>query len=232
MVVGGLQGVRADFAKDVARIHVEAVGGRENVDALKAFKATGVTHGERGELRFIMWAARPNALRIEITSGERTILQAWDGRSEPWLADSQTRRVSVMRGERADELKAEAEFDNPMLAGPDRKVSLDYVGMVEEGGRKLIKVFVTQKFTETSFIYLDPVSYLIVRRDVPRQRGDKRVILRTDYHDFRPVAGVMLPHRLVVSQAGKQVHETIIERIEANPRMAAELFELPGVKRK
>lgn len=225
----GVAGVaRADFAQDLTRIHAEAVGGRAAVNALKAFKATGVTRNERGDLRFIMWAARPNQFRIEITSGERTILQAWDGRKDPWLADSQTRQVSVMRGERATDLKAEAEFDDPMLAGPDRKMALDYVGVVDEEGRKLIKVFVTQNFTETSFIYLDAASYFIVRRDVARRRGSAEAVLRTEYDDFRPVAGVMLPHRIVISQNGKRIRETIIDRMEPNPAMPRGFFELPS----
>lgn len=221
---------RADFARDLVRIHTEAVGGREKVDALKAFKATGITRSERGDLRFIMWAARPNLFRIEITSGDRTIFQAWDGKREPWLADSKTRQVAVMRGERALDLKAEAEFDDPMLAGADRNVTLDYSGVVEEDGRKLIKVFVTQNFTENSYVYLDPATYLIVRRDLMRRRAKREVIVRTDYHDFRPVSGVLLPHRMVVSQEGTKLHETIIEKIEPNPFVPRGIFDLPSVE--
>lgn len=222
--------VRADFAADLARIHAEAVGGRERVKAFKSLKATGVTRGESGDLRFIIWAERPNRIRTEITSGDRTILQAWDGRGEPWRADSKKRQVSVLRGEAANEIKVEAEFDDPLLAGPDRKVSLDYAGEVELEGRALLRLFVTHNFTATSTIYLDPLSYLIVRREVGRDEKGAG-ITRTDYEDYRPVAGVLMPHRLVTYRDGKRLHETLIEHIEANPKLPPGFFELPTPSR-
>ncbi len=227
-MAGFASSARADFAKDLARIHTEAVGGRTQVDALKAFKATGVTRNERGDLRFMMWAARPSRIRTEITSGTRTIVQVWDGKADPWRADSQTRRITIMGGEPAEEFKAEAEFDDPLLAGADRRVSLDYDGAVKLDGRELLKVLVTQNFTETSFVYLDAVTYLIVRSDMVRRRQGGEVVLRTDYSDFRPVAGVMLPHRLVVSQNGKRMHETVIDRMEPNPKLPEDIFKLPA----
>lgn len=219
---------RADFAKDLVRIHTESVGGRARVDALKALKVTGTLRSERGDLRFQMWAGRPNQIRTEVTSGSRTIVQVWNGKAEPWRADSQTRRILFMSGEQADAFKAEAEFDDPLLAGADRRVSLDYAGEVTVEGRDLLKVVVTRNFTETSFVYLDSSTYLIVRTDVVRRRRGVEVILRTDYSDFRPVAGVILPHRLVVSQNGKRLHETVIDRMEPNPKLPDDIFKLPA----
>lgn len=229
--VGAAGVARADFAADLVRIHAEAVGGREQVNALKSLKATGVTRGEGGDLRFIIWAERPNRIRTEITSGDRTILQAWDGRGAPWRADSKKRQVVVLRGEAANEIKVEAEFDDPLLAGPDRKVALDYVGVVDVDGRKLIRLFVTHNFTATSSIYVDPLSYLIVRREAVRDEKGVGSVTRTDYEDYRPVAGVLMPHRLVTFRDGKRLHETLIEHIEANPRLAPGFFELPAPSR-
>lgn len=220
-------GLRADFARDLAHIHAEATGGRERVRALKAIRATGVTRTDKGELGFVLSGERPNRLRIEILDGARTIVQAWDGNREPWTSDTKTGRVLVMAGEVAGVFKTEAEFDDPLLAGPDRPVSLDYAGEAEIEGRTLLKIVVTQNFSATSFVYLDPATYLIVRRDAVRRYKAGEVIMRTDYSDFRPVAGVLLPHRLVVTQGGKRVRETVIEKMEPNPSLAEDCFSMP-----
>lgn len=220
--------VRADFAKDLAHIHAEATGGIERVKALQALRATGTTSTVKGELGFVLCSQRPNRLRITITGDNRTIVQAWDGKNEPWTTDSQTQRIMVMAGEVAAVFKTEAEFDDPLLAGPDRPVSLDYAGEVELDGRSLLKLVVTHNFTSLSFVYLDPSTYLMVRRDVLRRYKAGEVVLRTDYSDFRPVAGVLLPHRLVVTQGGKRVRETVIERMEANPDFPAGFFSVPA----
>ena len=215
---------RADFAADLARIHIEASGGRARLDALNGLFAYGLTRNVSGERKFVLLAERPNRVCVEVTSAGRTISQGWDGRGTPWISDSATGRVSWLSGDAAQAFKAEAEFDNPLVAGPERKVALDYVGEVKFGDVELLKLVVTQNFTETSFVYLDTSTYLIVRRDVVRRVQGKEVVLRTDYSDFRPVAGVILPHRWVIMQDGKQLREAVINRMEANPVIPARVF--------
>lgn len=218
---------RADYAQDLVRIHVEMSGGRDAVAALKSIKAKGVTRTEQGELMFLMWAERPNRIRTEVTSGERTIAQGWDGEGEPWTADSKTRRITLLRGLAGDELKLDAEFDNPLLAAAaGRPVSLDYAGDAESDGRMLIKLIAVQNFTTNSFVYIDPATYMMVRRDIPRRRDGKVFTVRTDYADFKPVGGVMLPHKMTVSVDGKRLNETEIKSIEANPEISESLFKV------
>jgi hypothetical protein len=219
--------LRADVTGDLVKVHVEASGGRAAVDALKAIKATGITRNESGELRFILWAARPNRIRTEVTSGERVIAQGWDGIGEPWTADSKTRKISLLRGTAAEEFKADAQFDDPLLAGPDQKVSIEFAGEVEVDGRRLIKLIAMQNLTSMSYVYVDPVSFLMVKRDSVRRRsGETVVVVRTDYSDFKPVAGVVLPHRLVVSVDGKRLNETVIETIVPNPQLPLNIFSV------
>jgi hypothetical protein len=222
-------GVRADFAVDLASIHTEATGGRARLEALRNLKASGVTRGELGEMAFVLWAARPNRLCVEVSSARRTIRQGWDGRAAPWTSDTLTRTVRVMAGDGAEAFQLEAEFDNPVIAaaGKSRRVSLDYAGAVATEDGERLKLVATQNFTATSFVYLDPATYLIVRRDVVRRPPGGEVVVRTDYSDFRPVEGVILPHRLVVSQNGKRLRETRIDRMEANIDLPAGIFSAP-----
>ncbi|MET0261633.1 MAG: hypothetical protein ABW223_01955 [Rariglobus sp.] len=223
--------VRADFAQDLARIHTEAVGGSENVQALKTLRATGITRNARGDLHFTLWAGRPSQVRTELASKTRVITQAWGGGDEgPWSADSETKRITLLTGDSAEDFKTEAEFDDPLLAGKDRKIALDYVGEMKVDGRDLLKIMVTQNFTQISYVYLDPASYLIVRRDVIRRRPGGEMTLRTDYGDFRAVAGVLLPHRLSAYRDGKRLHETVIDRIEPNVKLEALMFATPTVE--
>jgi hypothetical protein len=220
--------LRADFAKDLAHIHTEASGGRARVQALKAIRASGVTYTDKGNLDFVLWAERPNRLRIEVGGAGRKIVQGWDGEHEPWTTDTKLNRTLIMAGEVAAVFKSEAEFDDPLLAGPDRPISIDYAGEVTDDGRDLLKVVVTHNFSSLSYVYLDPETYLVVRRDAVRRYKAGETVVRTDYSDFRAVDGVLLPHRLVVTQAGKRVRETVINRMEANPVLPPGLFTAPA----
>src|SRR5471032_3339999 len=64
---------RADQAADIARIHLEAIGGRERVDKLRGLRVTGfVVVGDK-RVRFVMIAARPDRVRLETASDGRTL---------------------------------------------------------------------------------------------------------------------------------------------------------------
>jgi len=223
---------RADFAQDLMRIHTESIGGRERIGELKTLKGSGVTRNDDGELKFVLWAARPNRIRTEIVSGTRTISQGWDGAGDPWIADSQTKRITRLGGVSAWDFKIDAEFDDPLVPGPGRKISVDYAGEVEVEGRTLLKLMVVQNFTSSSLVFLDPATYLIVRRDIVRNQKGGNVVVRTEYSDYRPVAGVLLPHRVVVSQGDKRIRETVIEKMEPNPVLPADIFKGPTETRR
>jgi len=148
--------------------------------------------------------------------------------SDPWIADSQTKRIIRLGGVSAWDFKIDAEFDDPLVVGSNRKISVDYVGEVEVDGRTLLKLVVVQNFTSSSFVFLDPATYMIVRRDIVRNQKGGNVVLRTEYADYRAVAGVLLPHRVVVSQGEKRIRETVIETIEPNPVLTADVFKGPA----
>ena len=232
LALGGLTGVspvRADLAVDLARIHVEAIGGRERLQALKAFRVSGFTLIQGKELRFVMWAARPNRVRTETTSGGRVLTQGYDGVNPPWVLDSRTGKVIEMGGAAARAFSADANFDDPLVAWESRNVALDYAGEAEIAGRPVFKVLVTQNFTESSLVYLDHETYFIIRRDVTRSRDGRMETVETYYSDFSAVNGIIMPHRITEKAAGQLRHETVMELVEANPALMPGFFSRPVV---
>ena len=95
-------------------------------------------------------------------------------------------------------------------------------------GRKLLRVLVTRRLTETFSLLVDASTYLIVRRQELRETATgRRVPVVTHYGDFRPVGGVLLPHRVFVTVDGRVTQETRVDRIEANPAVEQALFAPP-----
>ena len=223
---------RADPAEDLARIHVEVLGGQERIDALTALRASGVVMTGGKRVRFTMIAARPNRLRLETVAEGRTLVQASDGVGVPWKLDSGVqplRDVPMAEGE-GRVFAADAEFDDPLVAGAARGYGLDYAGEVDAGAKKLVRVLVTRKLQETFSVLVDPETYLIVARVEHRlSAGGRRLEITTRYDDYRPVRGVLLPHRVAVVMGGKVVQVTVIEAVEANPAVTAETFARPPV---
>lgn len=222
----------ADPAEELARIHVEVLGGRERIEALTALRATGVVMTGGKRVRFTMIAARPNRLRLETGVDGRTLVQASDGVDAPWKGDAgvQPLRAGLMAEGEGRVFAADAEFDDPLVAGAARGYGFDYAGEVDAGARKWVRVLVTRKRTETFSVLVDPETYLIVAKVEYRQSaGGRRLEITTRYDDYRPVRGVLLPHKVAVVMDGKVVQLTVIETVEANPAVTAETFARPRV---
>ncbi len=223
---------RADFADDLARIHLESIGGKQRLLALKSLRASGVTKIEGESLSFVSWAARPNLVRTETTSKGRVVTQGYDGVNPPWMVDSKTNHVREMGAVAARVFSADADFDDPLVLRGKRMIAVDYAGETEIDGVAVFKLLVTQNLTESSFLYLDHSTYFIIRRDVVKPGAKGPVTIETHYADFSPVNGVMLPHRIIEKADGVLRYETVLETIEANPAIMPGLFSKPVVTAK
>jgi hypothetical protein len=221
---------RADRAADVARIHLEAIGGSERIAALKSMRATGHVVASGRQVRFSFAAARPDRVRLETDSGGRTLVQGSDGVEAPWEFDTGTwpPQYRAMPEASARTFMADAEFDDPLVAGAARGFTLDYAGELEMDGRKLLRVLVTRKLVQTFSLLLDENTYFIVMRleERPTVSG-RKVQVVTHYDDFRPVDGVLLPHQVTVAIDGRVTQQTKISQIEANPVLKDDIFSRP-----
>lgn len=216
-------GQASDMAANLARVHIEAMGGRENVDALKAVHATGTTRIAGARLDFVMWARRPNLVRVETVGGDVRITRGYDGVNPPWirLGDVKTKVQSEADG--ADFVR-DADFDDPLYESAKRGIALSYEGVVDVHGLKWSRVRAKGPRGE-SLLYLDEAG-MLVRRDMTRVMRGKEVVEETYYSDFRPVGGVLLPHLVEVRVGNNVLHETTLTKIEPNPIILTGFFSV------
>jgi hypothetical protein len=220
----------ADQAADLARVHMEAMGGAARIAQLSALQATGsVKIGDR-TLRIGLVAQRPNRVRTIVQAEGYMLIQAYDGVNPPWQLDANAKSSGPqLIGEAAAQNFADdAEFDDPLISPPQRGYSIDYAGTTEVNGRRIIRLLVTHRLTETFELELDGETYFIIRRLSTRRLADGREIkFETRFADFRPVAGVIVPYRIGVYAGDRLVSETVLDSVEANPPLAAAVFSRP-----
>jgi hypothetical protein len=221
----------ADRAEDLARIHVAAIGGREHIAALTALRATGhvIVNGQK--VGFTMIAERPNRVRLETDRGGRTLVQSSDGVGEPWEFDTGQwpPHYRAMDPAAAKIFAADAEFDDPLVGGPERGFQIEYAGETELDGRKFARLLVTRKLVENFSLLLDPDTCFIMMRIDERANAGGKIQVVTRYTDFRPVEGVLLPFEITTSVGNRVSQRTKIDAIEANPKLADDTFVRPMV---
>ncbi len=225
--LGSVEG--RDVADWVAR-HREAIGGAENLAALRALRAEGTVQAGGAVVRFQFFAARPAAARVETERGGRTLVQATDGTAPPWefVTGQWPARYREMAPAAARVFAADAEFDNPLLAAAERGYVLEDGGEVQAEGRRWRRILATRRLVETVFLFLDlETAWLALRLEEREGPGGRRVRILTRYEDPRPVAGVLLPHRVVQLVDGVVRQTTVISRMEANPELEPGMFSRP-----
>src|SRR5690349_17055863 len=110
-------------------IHIEAMGGRKRIDTLSALSATGEMEIAGRRLSFNLIAARPNRLRVETHDGTRVLVQGTNGVDPAWELDQRgTPKYRIMPETVARMFVADAEFDNPVIAGIGRGFKFDLAG--------------------------------------------------------------------------------------------------------
>lgn len=226
---GAAVGLRADRAAEIARIHVEAVGGQQRLAALTALRMTGVVTSATTTATVSIIAARPARLRAETRFGGRTIVQAWDGTAPPWQFDSAALApgITMLPAGAAERFLADAEFDDPLVAAFLHGAPVEFAGEVEVGGRKLLRLLVPRKLTENIFLLLDPQTYFILLRVQRLTRAGAQVELVTRYEEYRPVNGVLIAHVVTLFEDGRQTQRARFESIEALAAVDEELFRMP-----
>ncbi|MFZ9683319.1 MAG: hypothetical protein ACO3DQ_09000 [Cephaloticoccus sp.] len=222
---------RAEDAASLARIHEEAIGGRLRLGLLQTMRVEGEVLIDGRRLEFTLWAQRPNQIWMETRADDRVIIQATDGVNPPWQMDpnAEPPKPTYLPVSASLEFSADAEFDDPLVNYEAKGYTLDYAGTVDWYGRRAFKLFVTRRHFTGYYLLVDAETYFIVGKESVRNLGFGREIpIETRYDDFRPVAGIIMPHRVVVTSEGKLLHETRMRRVRANAPVPPDAFAMPG----
>lgn len=220
---------RADQADEVARIHTEAIGGRERMQQMRSLRATGRVEIDGRVMTFVLLAERPNRLRMETRTEGRSIIQATNGVDAPWqlLSDEQPLRVTRLQDLAAREFAADAEFDDPLVDYAARGYALDYAGVAQVGDRPAIRLLVTRRLVDSFELLIDAETYFILKRVARQQRQTREVLTEIVYDDHRPVGGVIIPHRFFKYADGRLLYESRFESVEVNVPVPPDSFNPP-----
>ncbi|HUG09661.1 MAG TPA: hypothetical protein VMM36_01545 [Opitutaceae bacterium] len=211
---------------DILRIHRETLGRTAAIQALRAFRAEGVTKLEAGEVEFTLWAARPAKVRLESRLGDQRMVQAYDGVTAAWGMPAGGEPALMSKGE-AREFIAGADFDGPLVDPASKGYAVTYAGEAEVEGRQCLHLMLAARDLEVIELYVDAETYMVLKRVSARPEVPDAAKLETFFSDYRPVGGVMMPFRVMTFEGERLVTDTRIERITPLAALPDSLFEMP-----
>jgi len=224
----------AQTAEELVHKNIEAKGGIEKIKSAKTRLTVGKIKGA-GRRRatvatFKQMNMRPDLVRQNLSMQGMTAVQAYDG-SAGWQTQpfSGRKDPQLMGEDNVRDLLLAADFDGPLVDYAEKGNQIEYLGHAEVDGDDALRLRVTLKNGDIVYYYLDPDTYLEIRKEIQQfVRGSVRERV-VDLGSYKPVDGVMYPFSVSEgprSNPGAQV--TTIEKIAVNVPFQDSDFALPA----
>ena len=220
--------------EEVVARAAEALGGEQAWARIESLEMVGEHTSFSVIQGFTLHKKRPNLWRFDHNDTQHRALHAYDGTQAWWQKEVvvQTQGanwplVPPLTFQRA--FAAEAEFEPPVIRWQEKGHRFEYLGRREEDLQpylelKLIRGDVAG--TEERWL-LDPQTFLPAIRIsegayLPTQRWEQR----TYFADYRPVAGVQIPHHVEID-LGNDLRALAVAEVRVNVPLDDASFRMP-----
>jgi hypothetical protein len=218
-------------AEELVNKNIQAKGGIDKIKAIKSVRMTGKLNIGGGMVAASMQEnERPNLIRETFTLQGMTAVTAYDGATGWQIQPFGGHKDPELMGE--DDLKdllLDADFDGPLVDYKEKGNTIEFLGHDVVDGDDALRLKVTLKDGDIVYYYLDPDTFLEIRKEVQEFiRGSVRESV-TDMGSYKPVAGVMYPHSISQgTKANPAAQTTTIEKIEVNVPIDKADFAVPA----
>lgn len=223
-------GASAQTVEDVVRRYVEARGGAAKLRAVESLRFTGTMELPDVTSSFVLELKRPNRMRTEFVVQGQTGVRAFDGQHAWERLPLPGEGPRPMGPEEAAEARAQADVDlSPLVDSAAKGFTVELEGRDRLPGGETWRLLVRGRDTPPRTLHLDVRTHLMVRTIDTRTIDGKPVEMVTEISDYRPLAGMVFPHRIEVGPRGKPERQRlVIQKVEINPPLDAKRFAMPG----
>lgn len=221
---------RAQTVEDVVRRYLEARGGLAKLHSVRSLRLRGTLElPGLAPAPFSLELKRPALMRTEITIEGHVGVRAYDGSvawAQPPVPGEPPR---LMSPEEAAEARAQADVDmSPLVDAAAKGYTVELVGRDRLPGGETWKLVVRGNGEPERTLHVDTRTHLVVRTDERRSEEGKPVEFVTEVSDYRPVGGLVYPHRLEVGPlGGSERQRLVIQSVEVNPNLDDSRFSPP-----
>ena len=221
----------AQTADELVNKNIQAKGGLEKIKAIESLRITEkLSAGGGFTIPEMQENQRPNLVRETATLQGMTQVIAYDGATGWQIQPFGGKKDPELMGE--DDLKdllIDADFDGPLVDYKEKGNTVEFLGHDVVDGDDALRLKVTLKDGDIIYYYLEPDTYLEIRKEVQEfVRGSVRESV-IDLGSYKPVAGVMYPFSIAQgSKANPGVQTTTVEKIEVNVPINPADFAVPA----
>ncbi len=225
----------AQTAAELVGKNIQAKGGLEKIKAIKTLRITGKAVAGGTPIVIVNEYSRPDVIRETFSIAGMTAIQAYDGSSGWQISPFGGRKDPEFLGEDdIRDLQLDADFEGPLVDYQAKGNTVEYLGHDTVDGDDALRLKVTLKNGDIVYYYLDPDTYLEIRKETQEFiRGSVKETF-SDLGSYKPVAGVMFPYSITSgSKNNPDGGLTItVEKVEVNVPVPASDFAVPASLKK
>lgn len=220
----------AQTAEELVAKNIQAKGGLEKIKAIQSVRMSGTQDNGGFKAAVSQENKRPNLVRETFSLQGMTAVQAYDGGSGWQVRPFGGRKDPELMGE--DDLRGmllDADFDGPLVDYAAKGNKIEYMGHDQVDGDDAYKLKVTLKNGDIIYYYLDPDTYLEIRKEIQMFiRGSVQESF-INLGSYKPVNGVMFPFSIASGPKGTDSPpSTTYDKIEVNTPVQETGFALPA----
>ncbi len=223
-------------ADELIAKNLQAKGGVDKIKAIKTYRVTGKLvagggfTGEYGQENM-----RPNLVRETFSVQGLTAVQAYDG-STGWQIQpfGGSKTPQLMGEDDLPDLLIDSDFDGALVDYQAKGNTVEYLGHDVVDGDDALRLKVTLKSGNIIYYYLDPDTYLEIRKETQEFiRGSIKENV-SDLGSYKAVNGVMYPFSIASGPKNDptQWQTVTVEKLEVNVPLESSDFALPASLKK
>jgi hypothetical protein len=222
---------RTQTADELIAKNIQAKGGIDKIRAIKSYRQSAkLDLGGGFTAKAAQENVRPNLVRQTFSLQGMTQVQAYDGSAGWQIQPFQGHKDPELMGE--DDLRdmqLASDFDTPLVDYKEKGNTVEFLGHDVVDGDDALRLKVTLKNGDILYYYLDPDTFLEIRREVQQFiRGSVRERVE-DFGSYKPVNGVMVPFSIAVGSKSNPGAQTFtVEKMEVNIAIDNGDFALPA----
>ena len=221
---------------EIVSRHIEARGGYDRIQAIQTMVFEDGVYSEPGYVGSgdaFMAFRRPYFKVVGHPERPAGFMEGWDGSAWEWFEDPGITIRTV--GAASGATRRSAEFEGPLVDYRAKGSSIQIGETADIGGRAAYRLVVTTMDGFVREYFIDRSSYLVIaeRRSAPFHAYGEPVTTETRFLDYRPVAGVLFPHRSAetVIATGETLTSMRWGSIQANLDLPIDWFSPPSFER-
>lgn len=225
----------AQTADELVGKNIQARGGLEKLKAIKTLRVTGNAVNGGTPIVIVNEYMRPNLIRETFSIAGMTAIQAYDGNSGWQISPFGGRKDPEFLGEDdLRDLQLDADFEGPIVDYKAKGNSVEFLGHDTVDGDDALRLKVTLKNGDVVYYYLDPDTFLEIRKETQEFiRGSVKETF-TDLGSYKPVAGVMFPYSITAGPKSNpdRALTITVDKVEVNVPLPASDFAVPASLKK